>query len=237
MPLPFSIVPVLDLKGGSVVHARAGERESYRPIETPLSKSAAPLDVLSGLRTLHPFRRLYIADLDAIEGKGDHGEVVAALLGRFTDLEIWLDAGFAGAEAAAAAAGPRLRPVLGSESLAAHAATANSFTRLAEKSCPLSLDYRGDRFLGPPALEETPALWPADVIVMTLARVGTGQGPDRERLARVKALAGPRRIWAAGGVRGVEDLERLAAMGVAGALVATALHDGRLPRAALAAFD
>jgi phosphoribosylformimino-5-aminoimidazole carboxamide ribotide isomerase len=237
MPLPFSIVPVMDLKGGSVVHARAGERASYRPIETPLSPSAAPADVLTGLRSLKTFRRLYIADLDAIEGKGDHGDAIAALLERFPDLEIWLDAGFASAEAAAASAGPRLRPVLGSESIAADAATAKSFARLAEKSCPLSLDYRGDRFLGPTALERTPALWPPDVIVMTLARVGTGQGPDRERLARVQALAGPRRVWAAGGVRGVEDLERLAAMGVAGALVATALHDGRLPRAALAAFD
>jgi len=37
-------------------------------------------------------------------------------------------------------------------------------------------------------------------------------------------------------VRGREDLVLLATMGFAGALVATALHDGRLSREALAAF-
>jgi phosphoribosylformimino-5-aminoimidazole carboxamide ribotide isomerase len=36
------------------------------------------------------------------------------------------------------------------------------------------------------------------------------------------------RIFAAGGVRGPADLDALAAVGVVGALVATAIHDGRL---------
>jgi phosphoribosylformimino-5-aminoimidazole carboxamide ribotide isomerase len=64
--------------------------------------------------------------------------------------------------------------------------------------------------------------------------VGTDLGPDFERLAAIKARAGNRPIWAAGGVRGSQDLERLAAMGLAGALVASALHDGRLAPEALA---
>ncbi len=71
---------------------------------------------------------------------------------------------------------------------------------------------------------------------MTLARVGAGQGPDYERLAGIIARAGGRRVHAAGGVRDAGDLHRLAEMGVAGVLLASALHDGRLSRADIAAF-
>jgi phosphoribosylformimino-5-aminoimidazole carboxamide ribotide isomerase len=73
----MEVVPVVDLKGGVVVRARSGERASYRPIETPLSATSEPLDVVAGLLAVHPFRKLYIADLDAIEGRGN-----AAILDR-----------------------------------------------------------------------------------------------------------------------------------------------------------
>ena len=68
----MDVIPVIDLKGGVVVHARRGDRARYRPIESPLSPTATPLDVVTGLMALHPFRRLYIADLDAIGGTGDN---------------------------------------------------------------------------------------------------------------------------------------------------------------------
>jgi phosphoribosylformimino-5-aminoimidazole carboxamide ribotide isomerase len=44
----------------------------------------------------------------------------------------------------------------------------------------------------------------------------------------------PRAVFAAGGVRGEADIVALEEAGIAGALVATALHDGRLSSAALA---
>ena len=62
----FLIVPVLDLKGGEVVHARAGERERYLPIRSRLAAGSAPAAVVDGLLSVAPFRRIYIADLDAL---------------------------------------------------------------------------------------------------------------------------------------------------------------------------
>ena len=50
------------------------------------------------------------------------------------------------------------------------------------------------------------------------------------RLAGVVAQAGDRKVFAAGGLRGAADVRALAAAGVAGVLVASALHDGRLGR-------
>jgi phosphoribosylformimino-5-aminoimidazole carboxamide ribotide isomerase len=66
------------------------------------------------------------------------------------------------------------------------------------------------------------------VIVLDLARVGTGAGVDLALMRRVRAAAPHAALFAGGGVRGPDDLSRLADAGCDGALVATALHDGRL---------
>jgi phosphoribosylformimino-5-aminoimidazole carboxamide ribotide isomerase len=65
---------------------------------------------------------------------------------------------------------------------------------------------------------------------MTLARVGSGAGPDLERLRTIRLAAARPAIFAAGGVRDASDLAELKRIGIAGVLVASALHDGRLQR-------
>jgi phosphoribosylformimino-5-aminoimidazole carboxamide ribotide isomerase len=68
---------------------------------------------------------------------------------------------------------------------------------------------------------------------MTLARVGSGAGPDLVRLASIQSIAGDREIYAAGGVRNADDLRALKDAAVSGALIATALHEGRIGAADL----
>ena len=224
----FEIIPVIDLMGGVVVHARAGERERYRPLAgSRLCDGAEPAEVVAGLLALHPFRRLYIADLDAIAKRGGHGEAVAALSARFPGRELWVDAGVADVPSLAAVECRGARAVIGSESQRDAALLAKPGRAV------LSLDRRGAERLDPAGLFDRPELWPEDLIVMTLSRVGSGLGPDLEALADVLARAPGRRIWAAGGVRGPDDLLELRRIGCAGVLVATALHDGRLDAAAL----
>jgi phosphoribosylformimino-5-aminoimidazole carboxamide ribotide isomerase len=228
------IIPVLDIKNGVVVRGVMGKRAAYRPIETPLSASPAPLDVARGLFSLARFTALYIADLDAIEGRPANVATVSALAAAFPGVELWLDAGLrTAAEVAAHLSSPGVSVVLGSETIDS-AETVRGFRD--EAGAILSLDYRGSAFVGPPGLETAADFWPARVIAMTLAKVGSGAGPDLERLAEVKAKAGPRHVFAAGGVRDAADLEALQAAGIIGALVASALHDGRLNAATLARF-
>jgi phosphoribosylformimino-5-aminoimidazole carboxamide ribotide isomerase len=229
----FELIPVIDLMGGVVVHAQAGQRDAYRPIaRSAVAASADPTAVIEGLLELFPFRTLYIADLDAIRKRGDHKALIRTLKDRFPGLCLWVDAGFAGECACRRFLGAGLGDlVLGSESQAD--------LRLLEAlrdepGLVLSLDFMGERALGPPALHDTPSLWPERIVVMTLARVGVGAGPDIERLETIMARAPGRRVYAAGGVRGAEDLARLRAIGCAGVLLASALHDGRLGRAELA---
>ncbi len=228
---------MLDLKAGQVVHARRGDRANYRPIETPLSASAEPVAVARGLMALHPFGRLYIADLDAIAGSGDNRDSVAAIHVAFPTLELWVDRGIATPEAARDWTIQALGPVVvGSES----SQDLDGLLAILAASGPdavLSLDHRGDAFQGPRAILDRPQAWPRRVVTMTLARVGSGAGPDLDKLDVIKSLAGPgRTVYAAGGVRDADDLEALRAHGIAGALVATSLHDGRLDKAALQRF-
>ena len=75
-----------------------------------------------------------------------------------------------------------------------------------------------------------------EAIVLDLARVGSGAGPDVELIAEIHAAFGDLELLAGGGVRDVADLRALAEAGAAGALVATALHSGAIGRGALRAL-
>lgn len=220
--LPMDIIPVIDLKSGQVVHARGGRRDDYRPIETPLSKTSAPADVVGGLLRRYAFSRIYVADLDAIARVGDHEATLRALMARFPDLEFWVDNG--------AASGEFLGRHTGSLVVGSESQTSTSVLRSLRDNprVVLSLDFRGDAFQGPPDILADPGLWPARIIVMTLGRVGSAAGPDLARIGAVARRAAGRSVYAAGGVRNAQDLDDAAAAGAAGALVATALHSGTL---------
>ena len=237
MPKPaIEVIPVLDLKGGAVVRARHGLRHSYAPIVTKLARTSAPLDIAAGLLTVHPFRTFYIADLDRIEMRGGHEQSLAALGAAFPSLNFWVDAGVRDAKEAYSwlARHPRAHLVLGSETLKILSVLAD----LAENDrVILSLDFRGDSFVGPKVLYDAPHLWPKRVIIMTLARVGGDAGPDMDRLLEAKRRAPNLMLYAAGGLRGACDLMRLDQIGISGVLVASALHDGLLTGADLAAAE
>src|SRR5262249_35472352 len=144
----------------------------------------------------------------------------------FPDLILWVDNGVARpAEAERWLAAGLGHLVLGSES---QADTALVRRFAANPRVVLSLDFRGAAFQGPPELLADATSWPGKVTAMTLARVGSGPGPDMDVLTAVRKAAATRMIYAAGGVRDAADLKALARAGIAGALVASCLHDGRL---------
>lgn len=230
----MQIIPVLDLKAGQVVRAEQGRRDEYRPLVTPLSPSAEPFAVACGLRSLHPFGTFYVADLDAIEGRPPNTEAIASLAAMQEAANVWLDAGISQEDSLATIlADPLFHAVVGSESQQ----DVGLLRRF--KGHPrliLSLDFFQEGFRGPAELLDSPELWPQRVIVMTLARVGAGSGPDLPTLATIKARASGRMLVAAGGVRNEADLRQLAELGVDAALVATSLHNGSLTSETIAAL-
>lgn len=230
----MQIIPVVDVLEGVVVRAVAGNRSSYRPIQSPLANSSAPADVAAGLAGLYSFSTLYVADLDGIEGRGADLTLPRRLreassnMTTRSNITIWVDNGAAHVNHVSAMLGDdQVVVVLGSEA---------GWTVDALQALPhdirarvvLSLDFRGDGFVGDHKLLDHPEVWPARVIAMTLGAVGGGLGPDLSRLAEIRNAAPTANVFAAGGVRNLADIQALAGMGISGALVASALHAGTL---------
>jgi len=228
----MKIVPVIDILSGQAVSAYRGERDRYRPLQSGLSRSPDPGDVLRGFLNLYPFTAVYLADLDAILGRGDNNTVIERLVEGFPSVQLWLDKGSRGDACNYA---DRVHPVLGTET-----GLSAGRLRTAANDNPntlLSLDFNDSGLLGDAALLKQPQLWPQRCIIMALHRVGTGIGPDTGLLKAVRDRAPDRAWYAAGGIRNEQDLQRLAATGAAGALVATALHHGAITRADLEALS
>lgn len=225
----MDVIPVIDVRHGVAVAAVRGRRADYRPLVTPLSPNSDPAAVARGFASLFAFPVLYVADLDGIEGRGRDTALGAALAAAVPGARIWVDDGTRAGDAAQwARQAAQATLVIGSESMAGDDDIA-ALRALPQDSYVLSLDFKDDRFDGPPAILDEAQHWPRDVIVMTLARVGSGEGPDIATVAGIVARSGPtRRIYAAGGVRHRADIEALRSAGAAGVLIASALHAGTI---------
>jgi phosphoribosylformimino-5-aminoimidazole carboxamide ribotide isomerase len=235
----MNLIPVIDLHRGHVVRALRGDRTNYQPVVSALCASSEPLTVARILCEYCAARQLYVADLDALLGGPAQLALLRRLLQALPLVELWLDAGFADAAQAQAlcrALGPlaeRIVCVFGSESLRSRAALERCFeTPQAPARQPvLSLDRRDGQRLDAAGCWDAPALWPRRVIAMTLERVGAGSGPDLRTLADLRARSPHTELIGAGGIGGEADLLLAREAGASAWLVASALHDGKLPRA------
>jgi phosphoribosylformimino-5-aminoimidazole carboxamide ribotide isomerase len=231
----FAVIPALDLKDDAVVHAKEGKRADYRPIASPFGAANDPAAIARRLIAITGSPSLYIADLDAIEGIGNHFELVRGLSYALPETTLWIDAGFSDVADCAFWLPLGATLVIGSEGLAGvddwreiHAAFGEDVV--------LSLDFDAAGRKGPDALFEDPTLWPRRVIVMSLGRVGTDQGPDIDGLKSVVGMADGRAIFASGGVRNARDLAAIADLQAHGALLATALHRNAVTQNEIAAL-
>ncbi len=232
----MKIIPVIDLMQGKVVQARRGERDTYRPIKSQLCRGSDALDIASALLQLYPFSTLYIADIDAIRQAGSNRHVIEKLHARFPALELWIDAGISNRAAFAAWLKTNLgHPVIGSESRPDKALLRSLCASAATPYPLLSLDFK-DGFRGDKELLTQPELLLEHVIVMLLSRVGSDEGPDLAKLQRLQRRGPQKKFYAAGGVRGMRDLEALVRAGASGVLLASALHQRRIGAADLAHF-
>jgi phosphoribosylformimino-5-aminoimidazole carboxamide ribotide isomerase len=243
------ILPVLDFKNGLVVRGVAGRRDEYRPIESKLCTGSTAGEVARSLRSTFGFDTCYVADLDAIAGSEPswplYDEVSTA------GLVLWIDAGTGSPETAGNIskyfAGRNLsgRIVVGLESLAGKSALRSIVESVPIVDLVFSLDLKHGKPLTTGA--DWSGLSPAEIadcaislglrslIVLDLAGVGVGQGvPTLELCRRLRASHPTVEIITGGGVRNVDDLRAIRAAGCDSALVASALHDGRITPGELA---
>lgn len=218
------IIPVIDLLNGRVVHAKHGDRANYQPIQSPLCSSSDPLAVANALLTHYPCDHLYIADLNAIQKlTGHHLDMIQQIARQHPHVSIWVDAGIANLQDLNMWSDHHFNLILGSENFS----SLDNFLAVSSKlnkQFVLSLDFMPQGYQGPPALIENPQYWPDRVIVMALSKVGSSSGLEVALLEQFKVYTAQFEIFAAGGVRNLDDLKFLKKIGMQGALVASALH-------------
>jgi phosphoribosylformimino-5-aminoimidazole carboxamide ribotide isomerase len=231
----MEIIPVIDLLDGQVVHAQRGARQHYRPIQSSLCNGSESLTILQALLELYPFNRLYIADLNTIQKRGNHLQIITDIKTRYPHLQIWLDAGIGCQDDLNIWQSLDLNWVIGSESLRGMDSYLDIKQRCGESHI-LSLDFTIQGYQGPNELIEESNHWPNEVIAMTLAQVGSNLGPDHRLLADLIRQSDGQKIYAAGGVRHVADVQHLRDMGISGVLVASALHNGKITNTELSSL-
>jgi phosphoribosylformimino-5-aminoimidazole carboxamide ribotide isomerase len=219
----MKIIPVIDLKNGVVVHAQQGMREQYQPINTHLCQSSDIYQVINAFLGVFDFDTIYIADLNAITHQGDQDLLITEVVTSFPGIVFWIDKGY---QRFNKYSGNHL-PVLGTECY-------SDETVLELKDFDnhfiLSLDYSLSQEMGAKSLFSNPDLWPETLIIMTLNRVGSNQGPDLDKLNWFCSQYPHKHFIAAGGIRNSADLLALKQVGVQQALIASALHSGAIGR-------
>lgn len=250
----MQIIPVIDLAAGAAVHARAGDRAGYAPVRSVLAPGAPgdPIALLRGFREVLGASACYVADLDAIQG----GAVQRSMLGELGQLAIGsagpllVDAGtheLSGALEVLSCGASEV--VVGLETLRSFADLAEIIGEVGASRAVFSLDLRLGRPVLHPELEDSSVIpdpvdmtaraldaGVASVLVVDIGRVGTGCGVD---LGLVEALRGrfpSVRLLAGGGVLARRDLDRMRNSGCDGALVASAIHNGAITSADIAAL-
>lgn len=220
----MQIIPVIDLKDGLVVAAQQGFRNNYQPIKSQLCASSLLDDVVHGFLSVYAFKKIYIADLDAITQSGNNQHLIDKVITEFRDIEFWIDNGLKIQDIPYKSA-QKYRRVIGSE----NQDITNFDHTHSIKNHILSLDFFPNRgYTGSLELLENSILWPKDIIIMSLDYVGNNSGPDFERLANFSQQYPVKNFIAAGGVRNEMDLTKLNSMGIKHALISSALHAGEI---------
>jgi phosphoribosylformimino-5-aminoimidazole carboxamide ribotide isomerase len=239
------LIPVLDVMGGRVVRAAGGRREDYQPLLCPFSGSKKPFDVANAILQVAGAGELYVADLDAIMGKASVSPAVRTLLEM--GVPTWLDAGIGRNLTVADLPDlPNVRPVVGSETCLAPDSLRQALAEARGRPLAFSIDLKLGRLLGnwrnwdladdrdgPALARRVVGLGVRTLIVLDLARVGTGSGCGTEPLLRaIRDEFRGVELIAGGGVKTWADVDRLGEAGADAVLVASALHDGtlRVPR-------
>ena len=238
----LQIIGVLDLRGGRAVHARGGTRDRYTPVQNAAGWPIEPgnaYTLAEVYTTVLGIPEIYAADLDAILDRTPQVDVTKSLAS--LEAPLWLDAGVRSVEDARRAIDMGVSQVIvGLETLPSFDMLSAICSAVGHDRVAFSLDLREGQPMVTNGTRLDDARSPEEIanlaalagvgalIVIDLARVGTGRGIDSELLARIRSTTSGLRLVAGGGVRGWDDLVRVAKAGYDAVLVATALHDGRI---------
>ena len=229
----FRIIFVLDIYNRTVVHAQGGNRQNYLPIHksSVFCNSSKPLAVIVAAKP----KEVYIADLNILQETGTHDMNFKDILAVSKKVRTMLDPGISSLSGVNEALSLASRVVLGTEtaSLDTISSTASKFPGRVN----VSIDIKNRRILTQdPDLPDDPIeligllneMAIHDIIILDMDKVGASIGVDTQFLSII-ADSSRHDVLLGGGVKDMDDIDILKSIGLKGALVATALHNGTIP--------
>jgi len=226
----LELLPAVDVQGGKavqLVQGVAGSEKTFGdPVEAALNWQSA------GAEWIH------LVDLDAAFGRGNNRELLASIVGSL-DVKVEMSGGIRDDESLEAAMATGCRRVnIGTAALEQPEWCAAAIAEYGDRVA-VGLDVRGRTLAARGWTSEGGDLY--DVlarldaegcpryVVTDVNKDGMLQGPNLELLANVCA-ATDRPVVASGGITELDDLRALMGMvdaGVEGAIIGTALYEGR----------
>ena len=226
----LELLPAVDIAGGQAVQLVQGvagsEKRFGDPVEAALRWQEA------GAEWIH------LVDLDAAFGRGHNRELLASIVGR-VDVRVELSGGIRDDESLAAAMATRCRRVnIGTAALEEPEWCAAAIAEWGDRVA-VGLDVRGRTLAARGWTRDGGDLYDvlsrlddegcARYVVTDVAKDGMLQGPNLQLLKDVCAET-DRPVVASGGITELDDLRALMGLvgdGVEGAIVGTALYEGR----------
>ena len=227
----LELLPAVDVQGGKAVQLVQGVAGSEKAFGDPVE--AALNWQRRGAEWIH------LVDLDAAFGRGDNRELLAEIVGRL-DIKVEMSGGIRDDESLAAAMATGCRRVnIGTAALEQPEWCARAIADHGDRVA-VGLDVRGRTLAARGWTREGGDLYEvlarldsegcARYVVTDVNKDGMLQGPNLDLLRDVCA-ATDRPVVASGGITELADLEALTGLlddGVDGAIVGTALYEGRV---------
>ncbi len=232
------VIPVMDLLSGVVVHAKKGERENYKPVNSVLTPSKDPLVIGDVFKKIFGFKEVYIADLDAIQSSWAVNNFSILEKLSLLDMALMLDCGIDSPEKAKSTLAFGVNKiVIGTETLSSLKQYKEIVEGVGEEKVVLSLDLKDGKLLGEVSkeVEEDPLkllkkvskIGAKEIIILELSKVGTGRGIPEKIIKKVLKSTTLHMIIG-GGVKDIGNIKKARELGAKGVLIATALHTGKI---------
>ncbi len=222
------LIPVLDLMSGIAVSGKSGQRDTYKPLRTVYSGTPDPVDIAISLKR-EGFKRIYVADLDAIEGRSSNLEIVRKIN---HVLPVMLDWGVKDIESFAFALDFADKIIIATETLTSWADLGEIFHKFPKQRMMVSIDVKDGQILSrDPSLtfggvrSKLEKLKLEEIILLDISGVGTLSGFNLDLLNNFRGMEDT--LILGGGIT-PEEVKNLNDRGVNKFLMGTALHSGKV---------
>jgi phosphoribosylformimino-5-aminoimidazole carboxamide ribotide isomerase len=223
------IIPVLDIKNEKAVSGKSGKRETYKPLKTIYHNSSSPIKIANALK-IAGASRIYIADLDSIEGIGSNFNIIKQI--NEHHIPVMLDCGVENLDDVANALKIADKVIVATETIKNIEELSRIFNSFSKDRLIISIDIKNGKLFSKHLnidLEKLTTiiknLNPKEIIVLDISRIGLEKGVDKGLIKKFRGIE--ESLIIGGGIR-YNDIIQLEKCGIKKFLVGSTLHNGNL---------